>query len=785
MANQPPPNLPIPPTPLIGRAPEIDAASRQLRRAEVRLLTLTGPPGIGKTRLAIAVANALRAEFPQGVIFVDLAPVTHPALVLPTVAHGLGLRSAAERRVGQELANFLADKRVLLVLDNFEQVIEAAPDLTGLLRAAAHVKLLVTSRELLRISGEHNFPLPPLPLPPVLTDQGAPRTLAALGPERLGAYAAVQLFVQRAAAVQPDFVLTPDNALLAAGICCRLDGLPLAIELAAARVRHIPLPVIYDRLEQRLHLLTGGPRDLPLRQRTLRTAIAWSFDLLDDREKRLLAGLAVFRGGGALEAVEAVCSEEAPGAVLDGLASLVDKSLVQRQATSAGQARFVLLAMIQEYAREQAAADAWATLRGRHAAWFAQLAERAAVELRQAQQGHWFHLLETEIDNLRAALEWSLGEGEISAAARIMSGTLLYWHIYGRQNEGIHWSALLLARLAEVPPAYHVRLLRSAAGLLAYADHAAAQQLSRQALNSARLLGDKTELAWALYTVGILGATAASDSEAESASTALAEAQALFQATGDQQGQAQVLNNIGEQARLHGDDVQARAAYEASLAIFTRLGDRRAQYSLLYNLAFVAQHAGDHQEAIGLLRRSLALCQELGVPAEVARELLALAGSLGPSGDPVGAARLFGAADAFLQQSGALLDPNDQPEHDRNINFVRAALGAEAYAAAWAEGQAMSLEEAAAYALATADSGAPQPAGQPAEHRGAALHALTRREREVARLIAQGLSNREIADALVVTERTVEGHVSNILAKLDFRSRSQIAAWMAGNFSQG
>ncbi len=245
------------------------------------MLTLTGAPGIGKTRLAIAVANTLFAEFGHGVYFIDLASVTDASLVLPTAAHTLGLRQLTDHPLVEVLKDFLSNKRVLLVMDNFEQVVQAAPILIELLQAVLHVKILITSRELLRVSGEHNFPVPPLPLPPVLADQGAPRTLALLTPERLSEYDAVQLFVQRAVALQPDFALTPDNALIVAGICCRLDGLPLAIELAAARVRHIPPHDIYERLENRLHILNHGARDVPLRQRTLRMAIEWSYNLLD------------------------------------------------------------------------------------------------------------------------------------------------------------------------------------------------------------------------------------------------------------------------------------------------------------------------------------------------------------------------------------------------------------------------------------------------------------------------------------------------------------------------
>ncbi len=278
-------SLPIPSTPLVGREQEIAAAVNSLQRADVRLLTFTGPPGIGKTRLALATAAALHKEFVDGVYFVNLAPVSDANLVLPTIAHTMGHRPVAARPPVEELQDYLAGRRLLLVLDNFEQVIEAAPAVAELLQAAQGVKFLVTSRELLRIAAEHNFPVPPLSLPPVLTDQGAPRTLAVLPPERLSSYAAVQLFVARTVALRPDFVLTPENALIVAGICCRLDGLPLAIELAAARVRHIPASEIYARLSNPLQILTDGTRDLPLRQRTLRSTIAWSYTLLADRRK--------------------------------------------------------------------------------------------------------------------------------------------------------------------------------------------------------------------------------------------------------------------------------------------------------------------------------------------------------------------------------------------------------------------------------------------------------------------------------------------------------------------
>lgn len=767
--------LPLPLTSLVGREHELAGVTRLLRRSDVRLLSLIGPPGIGKTRLAIAAAQALLTEFAHGVYFIDLAPLADASMVLPTLARTLELRPAHGQPLMPELGRFLAGKPVLLVLDNFEHVMPAALAITELLQAAARLKLLVTSREVLHLSAAHTFPVPPLSLPPVLADLGAPRTLAVLPAEQIRTYDAVQLFVQRAAALQPDFVLTPENALTVAGICCRLDGLPLAIELAAARVRHISLQTIYDRSEQRLPILTGGAYDLPLRQRTLRTAIQWSYDLLDSSERRLLVRLAVFRGGCSLEAVEAVCERNLTLGAFDGLTSLVDKSLVQHKATPGGQARFVLLEMIREFAHEQLEASGeWDILCRHHADYYAELADRAEPELRLANQKYWFHVLETEIANMRAALEWSLERGDVTAASRVISGTYLYWIVYARHDEGIQWAQRLLARINDVAPEHQVRLLRSAALFIIYRDREAARRLAQRAVAAARTDGDKRQLGWSLWA---LSTTLPSGAEAEAVTQ---EALTLLREVGDQPGLGLVYNSIGERARLSGDHARARSAYEQSLAFAEATGDARRQYYVLYNLAFVAQREGDHHEALRAIRRSLALCQDLGVATDVIQELLALAGSLGALGEPLRAAHLLGAAQAFLQRRGTLIDPSDQPEHDRNIAFVRAQLGETAFTAAWAEGQALTFDQALSYAQSVFDTGdlaAPHPQLASAFD---AANDLTRRERDVALRVAEGKSNRAIAEELVITERTVEGHVSNILAKRGFRSRAQIAAWVAG-----
>lgn len=767
-------NLPFPLTSFVGREHELAGVSQLLRGSDMRMLSLVGSPGIGKTRLAIAVAHILLPEFVHGVSFIDLAPLPDASMVLPTIARTLGLQTGIDQPPVTELAQFLASKRILLVLDNFEHVIQAAPAITELMHATPQVKLLVTSRERLNASGEHSIPVPSLALPPVLTDRGAPRLGTTLPLERLREYAAVQLFLERARAVRPDFTLTTANTLLVAGICCRLDGLPLAIELAAARIRSLTPQDIYNRLDQPLPILTGGARDMPPRQRTLRAAITWSYNQLDDGERRLFTQLAVFRGGCSLATAETVCGVDAPIDVLNGMASLIDKSLIQQQETSAGESQFTMLEMIHEYAQEQLeASGAGDTLRSRHAAAMLELAERAEPELRRSNQKYWFEQMETDIANLRAALEWSRASGDVTTASRIMSGTYLYWIVYGRQSEGIHWTQLLLTRINDVAPEHLSRLLCSAAVLMHFQNSEAAKGLAQRAVTVARADGDKRQLGRALWA---LSTQLPNGAEAEAV---IQEALVLLQEVDDQLSLGLVHNSIGEHARLSGDLARARSAYEQSLAFAERTGDARRQYYVLYNLAFVAQREGKHHEAIRALRRTFALCQDLGVPTDIIQVFLALAGSLGALGELVRAAHLFGAAYAFLQHSGVLIDPSDQPEHDRNMEIVRAQLSNAAFAAAWAEGQAMTFEQAVAYGQTVFDADdrfAPRP--QPDKQIPSASD-LTRREREVARLIAQGLSNRAIAEELIITERTVEGHVSNILAKLGFRSRAQIATWVA------
>src|SRR5215204_3556721 len=448
-------NLPSQPTPLVGREREVAGVCRLLRGGGVRLLTLTGPGGMGKTRLALQVAADLVDEFEDGVFFVPLAPISDPDLVVPTVARTLDITETSGRTPEEALKDYLRNKEMLLVLDNFEQVVEAAPLVGELLSACPALKVLATSRTVLRIYGEQEFTVPPLELP-------APSHPQPL--ERLTQYEAVRLFVERAQAAKADFSVTNDNAPAVAEICHRLDGLPLAIELAAARIKVLSAQKILEHLGNRLKLLTGGARDLPERQRTLRSTIEWSYGLLEEGEKVLFARLSVFAGGRTLEAIEAICDAEGdlPVDVLDGLASLVDKSLLKQEEGVGGEPRFVMLETIHEFAREKLEGSGEAEdLRRLHARYFLALAEEAEPALEGSQQQVWLDRLEEEHDNMRTVLSWSLGQGQ-DAELALRIGAVLgeFWYLRGYWSEGRRWLEEALTKSGRTPTAARARALQ-------------------------------------------------------------------------------------------------------------------------------------------------------------------------------------------------------------------------------------------------------------------------------------------------------------------------------------
>jgi non-specific serine/threonine protein kinase len=717
-------NLPAQPTPFIGRQAQLASVREVLERPEVRLLTLTGPGGTGKTRLALQAAGEMLGEFEDGVFFVALAPIRDPSFLLPAIGQVLGIREATDRTLADQLADELHGKRTLLVLDNFEQVVDAAPLVSDLLCAAPLLKVLVTSRTLLQVYGEHSYPVPPmaLPKPPDLPDL-----------ERLHQAEAVQLFTQRAQAVKSGFLLSDENVAAVVGICTRLDGLPLAIELAAARVRLLPPQAILTRLADRFLFLTGGSRDLPARHQTLRAAIDWSYDLLESEEKALFRRLAVFVGGCSLEAAEAVCNGSGELDVLDGLQGLVDKNLAQCS-EGQGEPRFLMLETIREYALERLAisgGDEAEDMRWRHAGFCVALAEEAEGELWSADQAAWLDRLDLEHDNLRAALEWSLQRGDADpGAAEIglrLAGLLwMFWYVRAYLKEGRRWLERALACPLGQGSLRAKVLVGAGAMAWQLGDYAEARSYFEQGVAGWREAEDSAGLAEALHLGGHL---ALDEGEHGRARALFQESLQLYQEVGEashslvltqdlallayHQGafeEARVqfeaglaaarelgwkdlasttLNRLGELARLRGENEEAAALFEEGLALSREVQLKAEIPSLLKNLGHVARRRGDWEQARTLFAESLALQQEHGNKQGMAESLAGLASV---AAQPQCAARLFAAVEALLEAVGAPLSPADRVDLERNLAAVRDQLGQGAFAAAWTEGQALAAD---------------------------------------------------------------------------------------------
>jgi predicted ATPase/DNA-binding XRE family transcriptional regulator len=639
-------NLPAQINPFVGREKQVMSAANLLRRPGVRLLSMTGPPGIGKTRLALQVAAEMLPEFEGGVYVVPLAAVRDPRMVVSAVAQTMGVREAARRPLLESLKNYLRDKHMLLVLDNFEQVAAAGPAVIEMLEAARWLKGLVTSRAALHLYGEYELRIPPLSLP------ASPRREARLHKrassiEQLAEYEAVELFVERALAVRPDFALSEDNAPVVAEICRRLDGLPLAIELAAARIKFLPPQTILGRLESaepgaRLRLLAGGAKNLPARPRTLRGAIAWSYDLLDPGEQALFRRLAVFVGGCPLEAVEQLLDSGGrlppESNMQDLLASLVDKNLLRSESGPAQEAeggagaerepRYVMLETIREYGLErlEESGEEQAVSR-RHAEYYLALSERAEPELRGPRQAAWLDRLEAEHDNLRAALRWAEEAGEVEVALR-MAGVLgWFWFRRGYISEGRERlaGALGQARAARLGPTGPLAKAFNAAGRLAdhQGDNESARALYRQSLAIYEELGDPQG---AGYTLSGLAFTSYREGNRDEARSYYERSLAMFREMGPRGalGVATTVRGLGDVALSEGDYDLARSRYTESLGIFRDLGDKYSVATLLNGLGNVALDLGDYAPARSLYEEGLAIFQELGYKYGVAGSLLSL-----------------------------------------------------------------------------------------------------------------------------------------------------------------
>ncbi len=701
--NSIPNNLPTQLTSFVGRDREL-AEARRLVSAS-RLLTLTGPGGTGKTRLALQLAAELIDQFPHGAYFVPLAATTDPALVASTMTQTLGVQESGGRSPRDRLLEHLADKELLLLLDNFEQVLPAALLVGDLLKTCPRLKVLVTSRAALHVSGEQEFPVPPLRLPD-------PKHLPDLG--ALSQYEAVALFIQRAVTVKPDFQVTNENAPAVAEITARLDGLPLAIELAAARVKLLPPDAMLARLQDRLSLLQSSARDLPARQQTLRNAIAWSYDLLDDGGRRLLARLAVFVGGCGLAEAELVCGPSADlgQEVLNGLEGLVDHSLL-RQIEPQGEPRFVMLETIREFAREHlnASREASEILR-RHAQVYLAVAEQAGLHLMGPDRTIWLDRLEQDHDNLRAALAWSIQQAEADIALRLLWSLWRFWQMRGH----LHEARSRLDLLFGIPglPAHKHALAKAleAAGGIAYwqGDFDAAATYYEQNLTIQRDLGDSAGIANSLYNLSFAyGVTRTK--KLERARVLLEECLGLFRDIGDQAGIARGLWALGMNAYLSDDFSSALNTLKESIAIFRRLSDRFGLGWALHTYGLLMHRTGDLTEARNAFEEGLTLFEEARDVSGVVGlidDLSALAVSVGELDR---AARLAGAAASLQASSGTELAAVINAVEGRSRPGEQAVDEA-TLAAAWAEGHAMALEEIVAYALRRGSKAAPHAPAQ-------------------------------------------------------------------------
>jgi len=792
------------------------------------MLTLTGSGGSGKTRLAVQIARDLSPQFPDGVWFVDLAALSDPHLVVHVTASILNLREQAGIPVLSSLTTHLQPRTLLLLLDNCEHLLEACAWLSQtLLETCPHIRLLTTSREPLGVPGEIVWIVPPLTLPEPLPWR-SPSSVQ----ESLSAYEqseAIQLFVARSSAVSPGFTLTPHNAPWVANICRRLDGVPLAIELAAARLRAFSARQIAERLDDRFQLLTGGPRTAPARQQTLEAALDWSYTLLAPEEQRVFRQLTVFSGGWTLTAAEHVCTGAAQDLMLV-LASLVEKSLVVVDRNH-DETRYRCLETIRQYgAQLLAEAGETGPVRIRHLDYFTRWAEQADSQLSGPDQSVWLERFNHEHDNLRSALDWSqAAESRAEQGLRLAAACGIFWKIRGYLTEG---QARLLAALehcTDCEPAIIRSRALHRAGNIAYlkSDYPLTRTLLTEALSLSRSLGPsaKPELA---ETLDMLGELATEVGEYSEAPAFFEQALAIFRELHDQQGIASMLMQLGWAAMRAGDYHaasirleeclpllrrsgnarllglalaglgelairqgafdQAHTLLEQSLDLRQELGDRWGIAASLGSLGWLALLQRDFTRMTDLLRRSLAIRLEIGELGGTAWSLekLAQAASLQARDLPnphrqrgyQRAACLFGAAQALRQPLNSVIDPADLPEYESTLELLRSGLGRQAFDSAWAEGSVLPLQEIVALAMhpwITPQDLAALPDTQSAR---AKYGGLTARERQAASLIAQGKSNREIAEAMFVRLKTVETYVTRILNKLGFDSRVQIATWV-------
>jgi len=700
-ASVPEPTLPGPRTPLVGREQELAEIGLFLRDGGVRLLTLTGTGGVGKTRLALRAAREVTGLFPDGVTFVALAPLDDPALVLPMVARVLGLKEAENRTPEEALHAFLKEKRFLLVLDNLEHLLGAAPEVADLIESCPELSVLATSRAPLRVRGEQEYPVPPLALP---------ASTLSPAPEQVLDSPSGRLFAERASAASPNFSLTPQNAAAVASICWRLDGLPLALELAAAKVRFLDPATLLSRLDRALS--AGWARDLPERQRTMRAALDWSHDLLDGAQRELFGRLSVFAGGFTLDAAEAVGA--ADGVLVEDviylLEGLVEQSLVTAGPDAdGGGVRYGMLEPVRQYALEKLEEGGAHETRRQHARYYLALAERAGPELRGGEQAIWLGRLETELDNLRAALSWSVENGGGEEVARAAWTSWTYWWLSGHISEGRRWAEEALAREPQMSASPRATLLFVAATLgQALSDFEGVQAMNDESMEIYRSLGDDIGFYYAMGTGGLI---AVGQGQYTEGLYMMEESGERRLEMGDRWPAAAMFGFSATVALGMGDRARARRLAERSLALGREIGAREAVSVALPTLATIARADGDYELAGELFGEGLLFSAEVGDGTNVAYYLEGLATLAAAEGRPERAVRLWGAAEAILEQIEVIAYPHatDRSSNDRQLASARASLDERTWEEAWAEGRSMTTEEAVAHALEHSEEAAPDP----------------------------------------------------------------------------
>ncbi len=755
--------IPAPLSTLLGREDDIATVSALLIDPANRLLTLTGTGGVGKTRLALAVAANVGTAFPDGSWFVPLAAVRDPALVDSAIAMALGIQESPDRPLGQSIRAFLSPKVALLVIDNFEHILSAATDVVELLRCCPGLTVVVTSRSRLRVAGEHKLLVHPLSLPEPAQEYDP--AVASIVP-------AVALFVERMREVKADFEITPSNVAAVAAICRHLDGLPLAIELAAARCSSLTPHTLAERLSDRFSLLTGGHRDAPERLQTLRNAIAWSYDLLQADEQLLFRRLAVFAGGWTLEAAQDVAGHDLTIDVFAGLSTLVDHNLVQQLVSSTGAIRFNMLETLREYGHDQLVRSGEEkTISLRHAEYYLELAEHADRESTGPNQVSWRRRLRSEQDNLRLALDRSFQYGDAVLVLRLTGALAWFWYTIGALGEGRRWLERALAINDDAPADVRAKVLASLGWIrLFHGDFDGARSTLEEALALYRSLDDVEEIANCLTNLAAIGAMGQrADIPVDSM---LSEAWHLRPMLRNQRTVGNIAVFSGVHAFGQGNIERGIELNEEGLAVYRAANDIQGIIWASSNMGLLAAGLSDYPRATAMLCESLVLGQESDDKNPLLYGLYGLACVAAGTGDAERAARLWGAMDALSETTGLQITTITQQvtSFESHILLAKSQLGEQAFAVAWGEGKAMHESESIAYALVDTIA-------IPESVTTRSPTQLSTREREVLRLLVEGLSNQEIGSTLSISPHTAANHVANIMNKLGLESRTAAATW--------